>query len=114
MFPGFMSCNLTKRFRPAKGVLIMLAVILMFFALTSSALAEGKTPGQNDWQFFTQFNLWTPDITTETTTGTEIKIGIDEIIENLDLVYMGTFGASKGKCFFLVVDQTDRDFQTII
>ena len=51
MFSGFMSCNLTKRFRPAKGVLIMLAVILMFFALTSSALAEGKTPGQNEWQF---------------------------------------------------------------
>jgi hypothetical protein len=79
----------------------MLAVTLMFFASASSALAEGKTPGQNDWQFFTQFNLWTPDITTETTTGTEIKIGIDEIIENLDLVYMGTFGASKGKWTFL-------------
>jgi len=101
MFSGFMSCNLTERFRPAKGVLVMLAVLLMFFALTSSALAEEKTSGQNEWQFFTQFNLWTPDITTETTTGTEIKIGIDDIIENLDLVYMGTFGVSKGKWTFL-------------
>ena len=101
MFSGFMSCNLTKRFRPAKGVLIMLAVIFMFFALPSSALAEGKTPGQNELQFFTQFNLWTPDITTETTTGTDIKVGIDDIIDNLDFVYMGTFGASKGKWTFL-------------
>ena len=101
MFSGFMSCNLTKRFRPAKGVLIMLAVILMIFALTSSALAEEKTLGQNELQFFTQFNLWTPDITTETTTGTDIKIGIDDIIDNLDFVYMGTFGASKGKWTFL-------------
>lgn len=97
MFSGFMSCNLTKRFRSAKGVLIMLAVILMFFALTSTALAEGKTTGQNEWQFFTQFNLWAPDITIETTFDKDIEIDIDDIIDNLDLVYMGTFGASKGK-----------------
>ena len=101
MFSGFMSCNLTKRFRPAKGVLIMLAAILMLFALTSSALAEEKTPGQNEWQFFTQFNLWTPDIKIETTADKDLKIGIDDIIDNLDLVYMGTFGASKGKWTFL-------------
>ena len=101
MFSGFMSCNLTKRFRPAKGVLIMLAVIFMFFALPSSALAEGKTPGQNELQFFTQFNLWAPDITVETTFDKDIEIGIDDIIDNLDLVYMGTFGASKGKWTFL-------------
>jgi hypothetical protein len=96
-----MSFSLNRYCRSAKGFFVLVVIVLMSLTSALPALAEGKTPGQNELQFFTQFNLWTPDITTETTTGTEIKIGIDDIIENLDLVYMGTFGASKGKWTFL-------------
>ncbi len=93
--------GLNRHYRLARGFLILVVIVLMSLTSALPALAEGKTPGQNELQFFTQFNLWTPDITTETTTGTEIKIGIDEIVDNLDFVYMGTFGASKGKWTFL-------------
>jgi hypothetical protein len=86
--------------------------MLLTYALP--ALAEDKTPGQDEWEFFLQFNLWAPDITTETTTGTDIEISIDEIVENLEFVYMSTFGASKGKwtlltdVIYLNLDHSDN------
>jgi hypothetical protein len=90
-------------FKPSREFVLvsMTCFWVAAFACLPPALAEGGAIDQNEWQLFTQFNLWTPDITTETTTGTEIKIGIDDIIENLDLVYMGTLGASEGKWTFL-------------
>ena len=97
MIPGLLCRNLAKRFHPAKNVLILLAVLLIFVAFASPALAEAE----KEWQFFTQFNLWVPDIKIETTGDKDIKIGIDEIVDNLDFTYMGTIGASKDRWTFL-------------
>lgn len=55
----------------------------------------------DDWKFFTKLHLWAPDIGIESSTGTKTKIGIDDIIDNLDFTYMGVIGASKGKWTFM-------------
>ena len=101
MFLGFISCNQTKRFRPAKGVLIMLAVMLMSFAVTSSALAGENPTEQGEWKYFLQLNLWAPDIDIETTLDRDLTLSISDVVDNLDFAYMGTFGASKNKWTFL-------------
>jgi hypothetical protein len=109
-----MCCGLNRFYRPAKGFLLLAVIVLMSFTSALPALAEEETPGQNELEFFLQFNLWAPDIKIETTSGKDINIGIDEIVENLEFAYMGTFGASKGKWTFLTdviylnVDHSDN------
>jgi hypothetical protein len=96
-----MCFGLNRHYRPARGFLILAVIVLMALTSALPAVAEGKKPGPNELRFFLQFNLWAPDIKIETTVDKDIKIGIDEIIENLDFTYMSTFGASKGKWTFL-------------
>ena len=102
MFSGFMSCHRTKRFRSLKVIFVILAVMLMSFAFTSSALAGENQTEQDDWTYFLQLNLFAPDIDIETTLDQDITLSISDILDNLDMVYLGTFGASKNKWTFLV------------
>jgi hypothetical protein len=48
-----------------------------------------------EWQLTGSIYLWAPDIKGETTTGADLEIDFDTIIENLDLVYMGSLEARK-------------------
>ena len=101
MSASAMCCGLNRYYRPAKAFLILAVIVLMSLTSALPALAEEETPGQNELEFFLQFNLWAPDIKMETTFDKDIKIDIDEIVENLEFAYMGTIGASKGKWTFL-------------
>ena len=93
--------GLNRHCRLAKAFLLLAVIVQISLTSALPALAEEKTPGQDELEFFLQFNLWAPDINIKTTIDKDIKIGIDEIVENLDFTYMGTFGASKGKWTFL-------------
>jgi len=111
MFSGFMSCNLTKRFRSVNVLLVVLAVMLMSFTLSSSALAGDNQTEQDEWTYFLQLNLYAPDIDIETTLDQDITLSVSDILDNMDLAYMGTFGASKNKWTFLVdVNYLNLDF----
>jgi hypothetical protein len=81
-------------------------------------MAGGSYPGQNNWKFFVQLNGWLPDITVGTADGEDVEIGIDDIIDNLDLTLMGTFIAKKDKWSFLTdvvyLDLNFPDNQTIV
>ncbi|MDH4008705.1 MAG: hypothetical protein OEU35_11620, partial [Desulfuromonadales bacterium] len=83
----------------------------MSFAFTSSALAGENQTEQDDWTYFLQLNLFAPDIDIETTLDQDITLSISDILDNLDMVYLGTFGASKNKWTFLVdVNLLNLDF----
>lgn len=84
-----------------KGSLILVIIVLLPLVSALPVYAEEAAPEQEGLQFFLQLNLWAPDFTIETTSGTDIKLGIDDIIDNLDFAYMGTFGVSKNKWTFL-------------
>ena len=62
-----MCCGLNRYYRPAKGFLLLAVIVLMSLTSALPALAEEETPGQNELEFFLQFNLWAPDIKIETT-----------------------------------------------
>jgi hypothetical protein len=76
------------------SVLTILGLVVFLLTVTPALSAE---PLPESWQFEGKIYLWAPDIKGETTTGTDIEIDFDTIIENLDLVYMGNLGARKGK-----------------
>ncbi len=84
MSASAMCCGLNRYYRPAKGFLLLAVIVLMSLTSALPALAEEETPGQNELEFFLQFNLWAPDIKIETTFDKDIKIDIDEIVDNLE------------------------------
>lgn len=92
--------RLNRHRRPGKGFLILAVTFFMLFANALPAVAKETSAEQNDWKFSVKLNLWAPDIENETAGGTRVKIGIDDIIEDLDFTYMGNFVAKKGKLIF--------------
>jgi hypothetical protein len=75
-------------------VLAIVGLVVSLSTVTPEVSAETLS---ESWQFEGKLYLWAPDIKGETVTGTDIEIDFDTIIENLDLVYMGNFGARKEK-----------------
>jgi len=53
------------------------------------------------WEYSASLNLFMAGISGTTADGGDIDIGFDDILDNLDFTFMGTFGAQKGKWGFL-------------
>jgi hypothetical protein len=91
-------CNKRKRLLTMtmrKLALSCLASTLVLSAALPVHAAE--TPTDNDWHFGASLYFWGAGIGGETTNGGDIDIGFNDILENLDMTYMGTFEARQGK-----------------
>jgi hypothetical protein len=90
-----MKINVCNIFKTCTFALAGFAAILF---MSQPAFAEEVI--DDEWKFSAKFNLWAPDIENETAGGTRVKIGIDDIIEDLDFTYMGNFVAKKNNWVF--------------
>jgi hypothetical protein len=65
------------------------------------------------WGYGAEVYLWGADIGGETTDGAPVEIDFNDIFENLELAFMGTFAAGKGKWTlfgdFIYLDIEDDD-----
>ena len=59
--------------------------------------------GANEWRFDAEAYLWAPWIDVETQTGADVEISLDDILNNLDMMFMGVLSVGKGK-WALVTD----------
>ncbi len=80
------------------------ALPLAFAFLISAVLLSDQVAAQSEeqWQFRASIYGWFPDISGKTafldeTDGAEFEIGIDQILDNLEAVFMGTFEARRGR-----------------
>ena len=58
---------------------------------------------EDSWRFTPAIYLWGAGINGTTKTGTDIEVGFDELLDNLNLGVMGAFEVRKSK-WFMVVD----------
>lgn len=63
------------------------------------ALAADPSAG-DDWQFNAGVYLWGADIQADAASGSEVDISFDDLINNLNMAFMGTFEARKSKWSF--------------
>ena len=67
----------------------------------------------DEWDFDGALYLWMPDIDLEDSEGEGSTISFNEIVKNLDYVFMGHIGGQKGKLGFLVdtiyLDMTESE-----
>ena len=79
-----------------------LAVLMMALLLPTGALAQQAASETESWQFGVSIYGWFPDITgqtsfTQTDSSDEFEIPIDNILDNLEFILMGTFDVRKGR-----------------
>jgi len=66
------------------------------------AFQQVQASEQDEWQFMAEAYFWAASIGGESASGSDIDIDIDDIIDDLNIGFMGTLGAKKGKWGFLV------------
>ena len=79
-----------------------LAVLMMALLLSTGALAQQPASETESWQFGVSIYGWFPDIAgqtsfTQTDSSDEFEIPIDNILDNLEFILMGTFDVRKGR-----------------
>lgn len=75
------------------GIAIILAV-----TMSSQAIAQdGSAANSDEWQFSGGIYLWGADIGGTTITGSEVEVGFDQLVDNLEMAFMGAFEARKNK-----------------
>lgn len=81
-----------------------LLVAMVFFATAGTAhiseAAEQKNSG--DWQFMAELYLWYASIGGEAAAGADVDIGADDLIDDLNLAFMGNIGMKKNRWGFMV------------
>jgi len=61
------------------------------------AQSSADTPPSNGWQYAASVYMWAPGIKVTTAAGSDVDIGFDTLISNLNMVFMGAFEARKSK-----------------
>jgi hypothetical protein len=91
---------------PKKTRLIMVAFLIMaVFILVSyvpTAMAAQEESQEDKWQFDASVYLFMASIGGESASGGDIEIDFNDLLDNLDMGFMGTFGARKNKWSFVI------------
>ena len=90
--------------------------ILLSTVLPATATAASDS---DQWEYEALIYLWGAGMDATAQTGADIEISFDDILDGLDLAFMGTFGAHKGKwslladAIYLDISQDDGGSETI-
>jgi len=64
------------------------------------AQTESSAP-QDQWQFAASIYLWGADMGGTTMRGSEVEVGFSDLVDNLEMAFMGAFAARKNNWSFL-------------
>jgi hypothetical protein len=88
--------------------------------LASSLPVTVPAAGNSDqWEYEAMIYLWAASIDATTPTGGDIDMSFHDILDDLDMTFMGTFGARKGKwslladAVYMDLSQDDSGSETI-
>lgn len=79
-------------------ILVLLGLTTFLF-ISQPALAGDDL--DDDWMFSASIYAWGAGIEGESAEGDDIDVGFKDILDHLDIAFMGEFGANKGKWGFL-------------
>jgi len=111
-----------------KRLLIMLQLIItLLLAAAAPVAAEADSGGDrvewfggapsDRWVYGGEFYMWGADIGGETTSGAPVEVDFDDLFEDLNLGFMGTLAAARGKWTlfgdFIYLDVEDDDKGTV-
>lgn len=79
-----------------RRVIILVMLFFILFAATPPAMAAEEA-AQDGWQFTVAPYMWMASLGVTTASGSDVEIEFDDILDNLDMTFMGVFEARTGK-----------------
>jgi hypothetical protein len=89
-----------KRLFGSRLITGILAVFLFGTPLFAGA-ADSESSPDTDWGVGVDLYLWAPWIDVKTETGGDVEISLNDILTNLDMMFMGVVHVDKGKWSFV-------------
>jgi hypothetical protein len=86
---------------------------------TTLPVTAAAASGSDQWEYEAMIYLWGSAIDASTQNGGDIDMSFSDIIKDLDMAFMGTFGARKGKwslladAIYMDISQSDGGSETI-
>lgn len=94
----------------------MLLIMILAFALIlmGNAYAEESSPADK-WEFDATVYMWGASIGGQSASGSDVDIDFNDLFSNLEMAFMGAFGAHKGNWSILtdVIYMNVKDEETI-
>lgn len=84
--------------------------LLLLMLLANTNTVADNSPGQGSWEYAGEVYLWGAGIGGNSAAGDDIDISFSDLIENLDLGFMGSLVASKDR-WTLFADFVDLDVE---
>ena len=85
-----------RKSRENRNPLVWFAAATFFLATAVPVMAAAAS-GSDEWKFDAAVYLWAPAMKVTPKEGDEIKLSFSDILDNLDMTFMGVLGARKGK-----------------
>ncbi|MEN8691604.1 MAG: hypothetical protein ABF303_14030 [Desulfobacterales bacterium] len=93
--------------------IVWVTSILMWVAGSAGLVSAETSSRDNAWRFGADLYAWGSSIGGEEAGGEDIDIDLDDILDNLELAFMGTFAVNKGKWSLaadvIYLDAADKD-----
>ena len=80
----------------------VIAALCFAIFTVKPVLAQGESSApQDEWQFSAAIYLWGADISGKTIGGSEVEVRFSDLVDNLEMAFMGAFAARKNNWSFL-------------
>jgi hypothetical protein len=73
------------------------ALCLLLFGGSPALAQTESSESQDQWQFAGAIYLWGADISGQTVRGSDVEVEFSDLLDNLEMAFMGSFAARKNK-----------------
>ncbi len=74
---------------------VIAALCLVVFGVCPALAQTESSESQDQWQYSGAIYLWGADIGGHTIRGSEVEVGFSDLLDNLEMAFMGAFAARK-------------------
>jgi len=82
-------------------IIVIAALCFAIFTVNPVLAQTDSSATQDQWQFSAAIYMWGADISGQTVRGSEVEVGFSDLVDNLEMAFMGAFGARKNNWSFL-------------
>ena len=90
-----------RRLSPRTKIIYALIVPILFLPFGSALAQTDTSPPKDQWQYTGAIYLWGASIGGRTLNGSEVEVGFSDLVDALEMGFMGAFAARKNKWSFL-------------
>ena len=76
-------------------ICVITALCFVIFGANLALAQTDESATQDQWQYSAAIYLWGADIGGKTIGGSEVEVGFSDLLDNLEMAFMGAFAARK-------------------